>query len=313
MISCTEFIPAYSELFSYLEEKHGREEVDRFWKYLFAPTGSGIPLINYVRKEGIKGCFTYWAGSLNEEAADFKMYLNEKAGWFMLQMNQCPSKGRLLILKDEIGIVPYRDYCLHCDSYRSAIEAVGLGYIYNFAGVDKASCSLLIYDPKVFDGRVIVNGDTVIMDRKASQNEYFHPDFHSSMNMGIHYLGEHYGMEAVREYLTRYTNNVYKNLMKDIKARGLQAIEDKIRDTYQKEKAEDVLETALSLDGKELQVRITYCPAVKHLKATEREVSPWYRYTTEVVMETLANSAGYRFEMEAYDENTGAAIYSIKE
>ena len=311
MISCTEFIPAYSELFSYLEEKHGREEVDRFWKYLFAPTGSGIPLINYVRKEGIKGCFSYWAETLNEEAADFKMYLNEKAGWFMLQMNQCPSKGRLLKLKDEIGIVPYHDYCLHCDSYRSAIETVGLGYIYNFAGVDKASCSILIYEPKVFDGRVIVNEDTVIMDRKASQNEYFHPDFHSSMNMGIHYVGENYGMPAVREYLTRYTKNVYKKLMEDIRVRGLQAIEDKIRDTYRKEKAEDALETALSLDGKELQVRTTYCPAVKHLKATGRDVSPWYRYTTEVVMETLAEMSGLRFEVHYYNEETGETQYSF--
>lgn len=313
MISCTEFIPAYSELFSYLEETYGREEVDRFWKYLFAPTGSGIPLINYVRKEGIKGCFTYWAGTLNEEAADFKMYLNEKAGWFMIQMNQCPSKGRLLKLKDEIGIVPYRDYCLHCDSYRSAIEEVGLGYIYNFAGVDQAACSILIYEPEIFDGRVIINEDTIIMDRKASENEYFHPDFHSSMNMGIHYIGENYGIDAVREYLIRYTENVYKNLMEDIKLRGLQAIEDKIQDTYRKEKAEDVQETTLSSDGKELKVKIKYCPAVKHLKATGREVSSWYRYTTEVVMETLAGTVGYKFAMEDYDENTGAAIYSIKQ
>ena len=56
MISCTEFIPAYSELFTFLEEKHGRDEVDRFWKYLFEPDGKGIPLINFVQKEGIRGC-----------------------------------------------------------------------------------------------------------------------------------------------------------------------------------------------------------------------------------------------------------------
>ncbi len=40
MISCTEFIPSYSELFSYLEEKHGEDEVSKFWTYLFAPTKS---------------------------------------------------------------------------------------------------------------------------------------------------------------------------------------------------------------------------------------------------------------------------------
>lgn len=43
MLSCTEFIPCYSELFTFLEAKRGREELNRFWDYLFAPTGSGIP------------------------------------------------------------------------------------------------------------------------------------------------------------------------------------------------------------------------------------------------------------------------------
>ena len=307
MISCTEFIPAYSELFTYLEDKHGRAEVDRFWKYLFEPTGDGIPLINFVKKEGIRGCYTYWSGTLNEEAADFTMYLNEKAGWFQCKMHHCPSKGRLLKLKDEIGITPYHDYCLHCDSYRSAAEKVGLEYIYNFDGMDHAACSLLIYDPKVFKGKIVVDENTVIMDRKASENEYFHPDFHSSMNMGIHYVGENYGLEAVREYLTRYTNNVYGKVIADIKERGHVAIADKIKDTYEKEKTADAL--TLSISDDRLDVFVSFCPAVKHLKATGREVTKWYRYTTEIVMEVLAQNADLSFVMDSYDEETGAAHY----
>lgn len=310
MISCTEFIPSYSELFTYLEERHGRAEVDRFWKYLFAPTGSGIPLINFVKKEGIRGCFSYWSGTLNEEAADFTMYLNEKAGWFLNVMHSCPSKGRLLKLKDEIGITPYHDYCLHCDSYRSAAEQVGLKYIYNFNGVDHAACSMLIYDPNVFDGRIILDENTEIMDRKAADNEYFHRDFHSSMNMGIDYVGKNYGFDAVKEYLTRYTKNVYGPVREAIAKEGLKAIADKILDTYRKEKAEDAVETVL--DGGTLTVTVKYCPAVRHLRATGRTVSPWYRYTTEIVMETLAAEGGYRFTMESYDEETGAAAYRFE-
>ena len=309
MISCTEFIPAYSELFTYLEDKYGRDEVDVFWKYLFKPDGKGIPLINHIKEEGIRGCFTYWAGSLNEEAADFTMYLNEKRGYFAISMHSCPSKGRLLKLKDEIGIVPYHDYCLHCDSYRAAVEQIGLGYVYDFKGVDKASCSLLIYDPSVFDGRVIINDDTEIMDRKASDNEYFHKDFHSSMNMGIEYLGTKYGIDDVREYLTRYTKNVYQNVMEDIKVRGLAAIEDKIRNTYMNEKAPDAVE--ISYEDDAMKVKVGYCPAVRHLKATGREVSKWYRYTTQFVMEVLADVAGCEFDMPYYDEETGAAAYEF--
>lgn len=309
MISCTEFIPSYSELFSWLEEHYGREEVNRFWKYLFEPDGKGIPLINYVEREGIRGCFTYWAGSLNEEAADFTMYVNEKRGFFLIEMHQCPSKGRLLKLKEEIGIVPYHDYCLHCDSYRAAVEKVGLKYIYNFAGVDHAACSILIYDPKVFDGRVIIDEDTEVMDRKASENEYFHRDFHSSMNMGIHYVGEHYGMEGVRSYLKRYTNHVYQAVMQDIKTRGLKALQEKIMDTYKKEKAEDAVMAELAEDENSLRIVVRYCPAVRHLKATGRCVSKWYRYTTEVVMEALAKANGINFQMDSYEEETGATTY----
>ena len=307
MISCTEFIPAYSELFSFLEDKKGRGEVDNFWAYLFKPDGSGIPLIHFVQREGIRGCYSYWSGTLNEEAADFTLYLNEKAGWFLLDMHNCPSKGRLLKLQDEIGIKPYRHYCLHCDCYRAAIEKVGLGYIYNFSGMDKASCSILIYDPATFKGQIIVDENTEIMDRRASDNEYFHPGFHSSMNRGIQYVGENYGTQWVREYLTRYTKNVYCKTIEDMKVRGLAALEDRIRDTYEKEHATDVLN--LINDGSVLKVSVSRCPGVTFLKEIGTPVSAWYRCTTEIVMEVLAEEGGFAFVMDSYDEETGAAAY----
>ena len=50
MISCTEFIPSYSELFSYLDKHFGKSEVEKFWTYLFEPHGKGIPLINFLKK-----------------------------------------------------------------------------------------------------------------------------------------------------------------------------------------------------------------------------------------------------------------------
>lgn len=310
MISCTEFIPAYSELFTYLEDKYGRAEVDRFWKYLFVPDGKGIPLVGFVEREGIRGCYTYWSGTLNEEAADFTMYLNEKRGFFLLAMHACPSKGRLLKLQEEIGITPYRDYCLHCDSYRSAVEKIGLKYIYNFQGIEKAACSILIYDPKVFDGRVIIDEDTQIMDRKASDNDYFHRDFHSSLNMGVEYLGKNYGEETVREYLTRYTENVYKPVIADIKDRGLAALEANIRQTYEKEQCPDAVKTLRTEDN--LTVEVAYCPGVKHLRATGRDVSKWYPHTTGVVMEVLAQFAGCRFVWDSYEEETGKAQYHFE-
>lgn len=307
MISCTEFIPCYSELFSYLEEKHGREEVERFWEFLFKPTGEGIPLINFLKEEGLRGCWSYWSGTLNEEAADFTMYLNEKRGFYYEEMYHCPSKGRLLELKEEIGIEPYPDYCLHCDHYRAAIEKAGLKYIFNFIGTDHAACSELVYDEKIFDGRIIIDEDTLIMGRKAADNEYFHPDFHSSMNDGIEYLGKNYGLEAVTEFLQRYTKNVCRRTIEAIQTEGLLAIKNEIEDTYRKERAEDALRMDFKDDS--LSVTIVYCPAVKHLLSTGRNVSKWYRYTTEIIMSTFAQVGGFEFVMERYDETTGAASF----
>lgn len=307
MISCTEFIPAYSELFTYLDKNYGRKEVDNFWEYLFTPDGAGIPLINFLNKEGIKGCYTYWAHSLNEEAADFSMYLNEDDGWFKINMHRCPSKGRLLDLQKEIGITPYPDYCLHCDHYRESVEKIGLEYIYDFTGTDKASCSILVYDPKKFPKKLTVNENTLQMHRNASDNEYFHKDFHSSLNNGINYLGEKHGEKVLCDYLRTYTNHVYNKEIEKIKVNGVKAITDLIIKTYTLEKALDVLKITEE-NGKTI-IEIDYCPAVMHLKSTGRKVTKWFSYSTTVVMETLAEFANVKFTLDSYDEETGKAKY----
>ncbi len=140
MISCTEFIPAYSELFKYIEEKEGKAAVVGFWNYL-----SDIFLTNLkdlVIKNGIRGCWIYWNQTLNEEAADFTMELDEEAGEFTITMHHCPSKGRLLECKH---IEPYRDYCEHCDAlYRRVLEPLGYEYDIDLSKTDQASCRVKI-------------------------------------------------------------------------------------------------------------------------------------------------------------------------
>lgn len=308
MISCTEFIPAYSALFQYLEEKRGSAEVDRYWNYLFKPTEAEPSVLEQkIAAEGIRGCYSYWTWSLNEEAADFTMYLNEKAGWFLLAMHHCPSKGRLLDLQKETGCRPYSRYCLHCDGYRWAIEKFGLGYIYNWTEMDKAACSILVYDLKVFKGKIVVDENTEIMDRRAGDNVYFHREFHQSMNRGVEYVGTNYGDAAVREYLRDFTLSFYARLIAAVRAEGLSALERSIHETYRKEQAEDVLTT--KLDGDTLEVEVCACPAVRYLRAGGRTMSKWYPLTTTVVMQTIADETGYQFEMLRYDDETGAAAY----
>ncbi len=141
MISCTQFIPFYSEFFRFLEEKDGKEAVIRFWEYL-----SDLYLQDTLKAEaerhGIRGCWNYWSHSLNEEAADFTMELDEEAGTFSIRMHRCPSKGRLLELDH---MEPYRDYCEHCDLlYRRVLEPLGYRYEYDMSRCDEARCALTV-------------------------------------------------------------------------------------------------------------------------------------------------------------------------
>lgn len=307
MISCTEFILSYNELFSYLDRKYGRAELDKLWDFLFQPTGKGVPLINYVRKDGVKGCIDYWTHSLTEESSEVTFIYNLQEGWFITKMHRCPSKGRLLEYKETLGIEPYPHYCDHCDYYRAALEKEGLTWIRDHLDVDEAGCTSVIWDTKKFNGIMHKNENTVVKEYHSADHEYFHPDFHSSVNMSLKYLAQFHTEEDIHAYLEAFTRNAYKPVLEKMREAPLTALAEKIRSTYIAEKAEDALE--LIQDDNTLTVKIAYCPAVKHLHATGREVSQWFPLTTTVVMETLAKAGNLNFTMEHYDPATGAAQY----
>jgi len=143
MISCTEFIPAYSEGFKFLELMGGRSEVEFFWSEL-----SNLYLKDSLEKliteSGLEGCFSYWAHSLNEEAADFTMTLDNDKRTFRIDMHLCPSRKMLMDLKH---MTPYHSYCDHCAALYKPIVGK-FGYQYDaIIDCDHASCSITIKKP----------------------------------------------------------------------------------------------------------------------------------------------------------------------
>ena len=140
MISCTEFIPAYSEMFKFLEGQGGRQAVEAFWNHLSDRFLGNLKSL--VVENGIRGCWLYWSHTLNEEAADFSMELDEEAGEFRIVMHHCPSKGRLLELSH---MQPYPEYCEHCDVlYRRVLEPLGYEYRVDMSQCHEARCSLVV-------------------------------------------------------------------------------------------------------------------------------------------------------------------------
>lgn len=140
MIGCTDFIPAYSQLFKTLEKLGGPEAVHDYWNYLSETFLTNLKEL--VEKHGIRGCWLYWSHTLNEEAADFTMELDEEAGVFQILMHKCPSKQRLLDLDH---IEPYHDYCGHCDVlYRTVLEPLGYDVVCDMSECDKAMCRFTV-------------------------------------------------------------------------------------------------------------------------------------------------------------------------
>ena len=135
MISCTEFVYTYSELFKFLEKKGGKQEVQRYWQYLserYVENGLG----EQIRQKGLRGCYDYWSVALSEEAADFTMTIDGDV--FTTEMHYCPSKGRLL---KKAYMKPYKDYCEHCAAlYAPVLAKYGFKYSLDISQSDKAMC-----------------------------------------------------------------------------------------------------------------------------------------------------------------------------
>ncbi len=149
-----------------------------------------------------------------------------------------------------------------------------------------------------------------ILKRTASDNEYFHTDFHVSADQGLSYLGNKYGGGAVREYLEQFARAYYGPLIEEIKKEGPEAFKRQILRVYETEKALDAVRTHMA--GDFLSVEIDYCPAVRSMKSTGHTPSEWYIETTATVQRVIAEEAGYDFFMGEYDGETGKTSYTIQ-
>lgn len=145
MLSCTEFIPLYSELFRYIEDKADYDAVVRYWRYI-SEEYVEPRLGKLAAEKGIEACWEYWAKSLNEEAADFTITFDEENKIFELRMHYCPSKGRLMQMKH---LKPYHDYCGHCvELYAPVLAKYGILSDEDYSQTDDAKCRVKYYVPQ---------------------------------------------------------------------------------------------------------------------------------------------------------------------
>lgn len=328
MISCTEFVPAYSELFKFLDKTSGRQAVYDYWDWRFQPENS--PLYVHLVKSGFRGAWEYWSKVITEEACDCTKIFNEKEGWSLSCMHSCPSRGRFC----KLGYLePFDEYCMHCNWYNIALKKKGFTMHRDHRGEEKACCRSLLTDDARFQGdaqemlekmyRCQLHGctatttgcpfasqDTELLHTESAQLRYFHPGFHLSMDAAAGYVLDHHGLAGLKAYLTQFTLAYHVPLLEKLRKDGLPALEEYFLWLYREEGAAD----ALRLDRQDhrLHVSVAYCPAVRYMRQV-RDHTPHaaYRYCTEFVYAALAEAAGLTFRMLSYEEETGAASWEF--
>ncbi len=134
-----------------------------------------------------------------------------------------------------------------------------------------------------------------------------HKDFHGVLSFGLQFLEEHYGIDAVREFLSGLTETVYTAFVEDVRARGLAAIEDHWQTVFQLEGGDfDV-----RAEGDTLELRVNRCPAVTHLQEQGFLVAEHFCEHTRMVNEAVCAAAGFTAEVE-YDQEAGRCVQRFR-
>jgi hypothetical protein len=316
MISCTEFIPLYSEFFKYLEKKGGHDAVVKYWYYIsdysIGDRSNPHSLASFIDKCGpFEGAIAYWNHTLTEEACDLVKVIDYNHRCVYTHMRHCPSRGMLNALEH---VEPYYDYCSHCDLiYSRVLEKYGIVYKRDKSGIDHAECRDVLYEkdnPPSFDFTTVSDEElramccVEIIDMKSEDNKYLHRDFHTALDNALRYCGDFFGHGEVVSFLCDYVKYFYAPLITDIKSKGLTALSSFIENMYKKEEASSLLH--IDLQENTLTVTVDKCPAIEYMHSLGQEPSQYFIETTRTLYGKLASECGYSFSLEYYNEDGGA-------
>lgn len=145
---------------------------------------------------------------------------------------------------------------------------------------------------------------TQVMRKKPDDNLYHHPDFHGGLSCGLDYIQDHYGPEAVTDYLRTFTRSFYKPLKNDLQRRGLEALREHFVTLYKNEGGD----VNITCSADELVLDIAACPAVTHLRKHNYPVARMWSETSRTVNETLCEDTPFCAELVSYDDRTGRSI-----
>ena len=141
-----------------------------------------------------------------------------------------------------------------------------------------------------------------ILTRKASDHEYYHPDFHLALDHGLLYLLDRFGERAVREYLSQFASIYFASLKQGLMTEGLSAVRRHYEKIYRIERAS----YNIRISKDEGYVTVHGSPAVRHMKAKGHDVSPVFHETVATVNKEICRHTDFDCELLHYNPGNGA-------
>ena len=118
MISSNEYILVYNQLFKYIDEDFGKDDVIELWKSI--GKNCKMELDKAVREKKLKGLYEHFKRVWGSEGGRHTITLRDEE--LVLDMHYCPSVGKIL----NSHLDPYEYYCEHCSVlYPHIIEKYG--------------------------------------------------------------------------------------------------------------------------------------------------------------------------------------------
>jgi len=312
MLSCTEFIPLYSQFFRYLEKRGGDGAVMEYWIHISDTSIGDKTNPNSLAYKcelygGFEGAQAYWGHTLDEEACDTYKITNNEKKYIYSKMRYCPSKGMLNSLSH---VEPYHNYCEHCRViYSRVLEKYGVTYERDHSEIANARCSSILYETgkKPDFDYTKPTPECIVEDEKREGKKYLHRDFHLLGDNALCYCRDKYGIEGVRDFLSWYAKEFFAPKIELFKKGGLSEIEKWLINLYEIEEASELLHTSISENT--LSVKVDRSPVIDFMHTLGKEPSDCYVEETRSVYSALAEASGFEFSLDEYDEKTGAASY----
>lgn len=121
------------------------------------------------------------------------------------------------------------------------------------------------------------------------------PDFYYAVNATFRFLHDTYGEEALIAYWEAMGEEHFSELSQRFHAGGLEAVETYWRGFFAEEPGGEV---EVTRTGTQVNIAVSHCPAIHHLRSNGRDIMPLYCRHCHHVSSVIARKAGLGFELE---------------